>query len=79
MSRKKRLAAIEANGKDAVGNFCTSESHVSQISYSRDHNWFPVPASALFSSRGPRDRGLSTSVLVCHRGCRVMHLMHRIE
>jgi hypothetical protein len=33
MSHKKRLAANEANGKDAVGNFCISNSYVSQISY----------------------------------------------
>jgi hypothetical protein len=33
MSHKNRLAAKKAKDEDAVGNFCISESHVSQISY----------------------------------------------
>jgi hypothetical protein len=33
MSHQNRLAGKKANGEDAGGNFCISESHVSQISY----------------------------------------------
>jgi hypothetical protein len=32
--------------------------------YSREHNWFPDLASALFSPHGPCDKGVSTCALV---------------
>jgi hypothetical protein len=69
---------MDISAKTCIYSLINILSRQAKLSYSRDHNRFPVPTSALFLSHGPRDRDPSTFELARCRGNTVIYTVYYI-